>query len=791
MSDALPDPPSLDPGSLAGASFSRSRKGFEPTEVRSLLGRASDALRVWEARDEQLSSEVASLRERAESAEHLDEAKVTELLGVETARIVSTARAAATEIREKAEATATALRESTEADLAARREKLLGEATADREAAAAALAEAEVAATATREAATAEADELLKTSTQRSDSLIADATRDAEARTDAAEESARQTLEEARVRHEELLGEASGVLALRTEEAEAAAAEIRRQAEDDLSTARRDSERIRKDADVAAESAREQAREDARAMLEETRGLRHRMLRDLAERRRVARQQVEAARVARDAVVGAIRTASGRLEETIGELDDAEAAAQRAADAAAAAVPDDILTVAVQLESELDGKTPPVPVEVPEAAQSPAEAASEPEPESESESEPEPEAEPEPEPESESETVAEAEPEPEPESEPETVAESEPESESAPLEPVDDASDAGEPAPDGDEEPIGLSRIPEPSAEEAEADGPHGEQLASVHDLFERLRSGAEDSDLDATGGGTEHGDWDSADPIHPSKGVQAPAGGGEPAPLTVASTGTDAAVLVAAIEPDAAAEPEMAVDPDTVLLDRRDEVLGPAERLMSRTLKRLVGDEQNAVLDRARRIRKGRVQLTDLLPDDVTDLYVEALSEPYRLAAVAGAQMWCELTDDPLPAIGRGDDDAIHGGLRKRVVELEELRRAQLRTTLEQLDESGEELTVLVDHLRATYREMRSTSVPHQAADLAIAGFAAGTAVAAPDSSMWRWVPDNAGQPCSDAEDNALAGPLRCGEAFPTGDLVPPAHPGCRCVLVPVDTDS
>ena len=93
MSDALPDPPSIEPGSLAGASFSRSRRGFEPTEVRSLLGRVADALRVWSTRDEQLSAEVVSLRERVESAEHLDEAKVTELLGTETARIVAAARA--------------------------------------------------------------------------------------------------------------------------------------------------------------------------------------------------------------------------------------------------------------------------------------------------------------------------------------------------------------------------------------------------------------------------------------------------------------------------------------------------------------------------------------------------------------------------------------------------------------------------------------------------------------------------------------------------------------------------
>jgi hypothetical protein len=39
-------------------------------------------------------------------------------------------------------------------------------------------------------------------------------------------------------------------------------------------------------------------------------------------------------------------------------------------------------------------------------------------------------------------------------------------------------------------------------------------------------------------------------------------------------------------------------------------------------------------------------------------------------------------------------------------------------------------------------------------------------------------------GGPCPDCDDDALAGPTRKGDAFPTGQLHPPAHPGCRCVL-------
>jgi hypothetical protein len=49
-------------------------------------------------------------------------------------------------------------------------------------------------------------------------------------------------------------------------------------------------------------------------------------------------------------------------------------------------------------------------------------------------------------------------------------------------------------------------------------------------------------------------------------------------------------------------------------------------------------------------------------------------------------------------------------------------------------------------------------------------------------------WVVDDGGSPCPDAEDNALAGAVAAGEAFPTGHRHPPAHPGCRCVLAVVD---
>jgi len=53
----------------------------------------------------------------------------------------------------------------------------------------------------------------------------------------------------------------------------------------------------------------------------------------------------------------------------------------------------------------------------------------------------------------------------------------------------------------------------------------------------------------------------------------------------------------------------------------------------------------------------------------------------------------------------------------------------------------------------------------------------------AAPDGAVLRWVFGDEG-PCPDCDDNALAGPTAKGEPYPTGQLHPPAHAGCRCLL-------
>ena len=69
-------------------------------------------------------------------------------------------------------------------------------------------------------------------------------------------------------------------------------------------------------------------------------------------------------------------------------------------------------------------------------------------------------------------------------------------------------------------------------------------------------------------------------------------------------------------------------------------------------------------------------------------------------------------------------------------------------------------------------------------AAAAAVSAVIGAVTIATADGPV-RWVVDPEG-PCGpDCADNALAGPVEAGAAFPTGALHPPIDPSCTCWLV------
>lgn len=708
MTDSLPAPPELDPAALAASEFTRTRRGLEATEVRAALGRASDALRTWAERDARLRERIAELEERLEESHELDEQRIATVLGEETARIVTAARDAAAEIRTKAEEQAERLIRESDEQATAAADALRSEAQTLRDEAARLQAEAAEAATATRTEADAEAARV------REEAEAAAATMREEAAA-----LATSTVSDAQARADELRSAAETVLAERTAEAEAAAAAITAAAEAEANeaaaaaqelrdAAERDAAEVRAAAEAAAEQLRAEAEatatalvddatERGRAMVAEARAVRERMLRDLAERRRTARRQLEAALAGRDRIIEVLRAAGEEVAGTINGLDRADEDAAVAAEAAAEAVDDDLDAELADLQLGADDELEPLPAP---------------------------------------DTVAET----------QTVAEPETVEESVTVEEPVSADDAGT-AEDG----------------------------ATVHDLFARIR--AEGTDQDE--GDDRTADDDQAD----DHTVGAESGGAEPAATSTIDL-TEGAVE-AQDAPSAVAVDVATASSEELLFDRRDELLLPVEKGLARTLKRLASDEQNEILDRLRRVKRGRPDAAEILPATDDAPFVEALVGDFAKAVATGVEFWSEVAGTAATSPDAGDPQ-VREVLAGRVSEFLALHRAHLERAFAEADEADLDTAELSDRVRATYRDWRSGSLADLAGDLATAGFTLGERRAAGPGTPWRWVVDHGGLPCADGEDNALAGEVPCEEPFPTGDVTPPAHPGCRCILAP-----
>jgi DivIVA domain-containing protein len=222
--------------------------------------------------------------------------------------------------------------------------------------------------------------------------------------------------------------------------------------------------------------------------------------------------------------------------------------------------------------------------------------------------------------------------------------------------------------------------------------------------------------------------------------------------------------------------EPEVEVDPDADLLDRRDAATDAIERQLARRLKRVLSDEQNEVLDLLRRTR-GNPGAAEVLPAEIDHLarFTQAALEDLQQAERAGAGFFGDAPRRTADVADTAEQFAS------------ELVR-QIRVRLERSFEDGGDENEVGDRIRACYREWKTQRIADTARHYVVAAFTRGVVEAAPDGTAFRWLVDDGEVPSPDCEDNALAGAVVKGEPFPTGDLCPPVHPGCRCLVVPVD---
>jgi DivIVA domain-containing protein len=214
----------------------------------------------------------------------------------------------------------------------------------------------------------------------------------------------------------------------------------------------------------------------------------------------------------------------------------------------------------------------------------------------------------------------------------------------------------------------------------------------------------------------------------------------------------------------------------DAAMFARRAEALDPIATTLARRLKRALQDDQNGLLDR---LRQGTGEWSeDLLLDERSQqaLYVEAATASLREAMAAGAAFARAITGGRQAKTLVPDAASVHevgGQLASTVVTL--LRR--------RLDAG--ETSDAAERIGAAYREWRGERIERLAEDSAVEAFSRGVLVGAGKRSV-RWSRSEVGPGCADCEDNGLAGAVAPGEEFPTGHRHPPAHAGCRCLVLP-----
>ena len=595
--------------------------------------------------------------------------------------------------------------------------------------------------------------------------LLASARETAASITGEAQAQADAVRRDAELRVARMRDEAEGLLARRMAEADAATAGVQQAAE---AGARKLAEQARAQAEALVEQAKQQGRE----MVAEARDLRERMLGDLTRRRRATQLQVEQLRAARERLLAAYDVVRRTADEATAELTAAEPEARLAAEAVARRAQEAGPAGALEPAADLGSPAPEPASSVTEPASpalDPAAPASEPPSLAREPDSPIP-------------GRASAGPPHVPVASPSTPPAGKGQGRSAPasallrrMPPAPTAPAPTAPAPP-DRPPLrpqtaaaALARhIPAgdpaaPPVPRPVAASPARSELSTMENPVVSVEEGLR---APAVGNGAAHPPDSSVDRLF----ARIRADRQPPA---------SEAVTAEAAAPAVAPAPAAVLDPVTRenALGGRDELLENVEAGLVRALKRILQDEQNEVLDRLR--RQGPVGRAAVLPD------AGAHQAAYRDAALPWLQQAARagvgFASDPSP--GSEADKAYpprDGQAQDLAAELVGPLRDRLARALGGADDES-----VAESLRAAYRQWKVQHVEASARHSVLTAFSAGAFAATPDGAALQWLVDDDGH-CPDCDDNALAGPTAKGLPFPTGQLYPPAHPGCRCLLVP-----
>lgn len=292
-----------------------------------------------------------------------------------------------------------------------------------------------------------------------------------------------------------------------------------------------------------------------------------------------------------------------------------------------------------------------------------------------------------------------------------------------------------------------------------------------VVDLFARLRGGTVDADevamLDDDASNELAGDdgvgVEFDDPAEPVDAVE-PTG----------ATGSDGDS-----EPETGSEHSG----DAAPFEQRDADLTPLIVASAKKLKRVLADEQNEVLDGLRR-SDPVIGLDAILPwaSEHAGRYRDALADDLLLAANAGAQIAAPAKATKLKK-SQASDAVEHAGKM-----VDDWLVGPLRDRLERCVSDGDgDNSVITKKVRAVYREWKTQHIAEMLDDVVRSAHGRGVLAAIEPGSPMLWTTDPRHAACPDCDDNALEGAVAAGSPYPTGHTFAPAHPGCRCMLLPV----
>lgn len=244
---------------------------------------------------------------------------------------------------------------------------------------------------------------------------------------------------------------------------------------------------------------------------------------------------------------------------------------------------------------------------------------------------------------------------------------------------------------------------------------------------------------------------------------------GGDSEPVVLPGGGDEIEVLAARIRSARVVDPlggppELgSVESMQVQRDVAVETLGVDAGL---ALKRALSDQLNEALDALRRHESTINEIADLLPVGGDRVYGECVRGQLLEVSIASSD-GCEV-----------DIDGI-------VDEVSEEVGAALRLRMEGFLDEPERIEA---RLRSIFREWRRERVEQIGRDAVARAYGLGLLEVMGDGCSVLWIQSPEGCTGPECQENGLAEAVTAGQAFPSGDIVAPARPGCRCLVVAAD---